>query len=122
MEGSWILAGSIVLVSGLAFFASRRPGFLRDHRRNLALTVALASFLVVMVSVRLLLVGLEARSAAVALAALEAIPRWNGVILGAILLILVGSLSFFFTLGVILWTYSTPGPSDAPTEPRRDAF
>lgn len=82
----------------------------------------MASLLVVLVAVRLLLIGLESRSAALGLAALEAVPRWNGLILGSILLLLVGSLAFFFTLGLILWSSSRPGIPARSSGPAREDF
>lgn len=120
MERSLVIALA-VLALGLSCVAlSRRPDLLRDFRRSFALAVSIVSLLVVILGVYLLVVGLELRDAAFALGQEDLVPKWNGLVLGAVFLLLIGSLAFLFTLGILVWSAAR---APAPTwHPRRDAF
>lgn len=129
VDPQWILSGGVALVGLVALFSSRRPAFRRDFRRNVSLAVAVTSFLVVLVAIQLVLTGLELRAAALAVGEAAALPRWNGLVLAAILLLLVGSLAFLFSLGVLVWSFGGARrrgghqrpPRASPFEPPRRA-
>lgn len=101
--GPYII-GAVLIVAVLALVMARFPLFQRDLRRSLSFGVAFVGLLIIVLSVHVLNTGLGLRSAAVAAAEAEMVSQWNGLILGALLLLMVSSLAFFFAMGVFMWS------------------
>lgn len=109
------LMGAVALVGLLALTVSRHPGIMRDSRRDLSVGVMVVSMFATVLALHVLFVALSLRQRE---ATSEA--QANGLVLTAILILLLGSLAFLFSLGVLLWSFTptptprAPGPAVRP--------
>lgn len=90
-----------VVVLGLVTLAiARLPAFRRNFRRSISITVGAVSLLTILLSLNVMLTGLDLRGSAAA----DDLAMINGLLLAGFVLMLVSSLAFFFALGVLIWT------------------
>ena len=100
---SQALSIAVVVVGFATLIVARMPAFRADFRRSTSLTVAVVALLTILLSLNVLVVGVQVRDATAQVAP-DQTSALNGLLLVGMLLLLVSSLAFFFALGVLLWT------------------
>lgn len=96
-----------VAVLGLTtLIVARIPAFRKDFRRSVSIVVSAVSLLTILLSLNVLLAGMKLHESA----AVDEVALVNGLLLAGFVLMLVSTLAFFFSLGVLIWTL-------VPTEP-----
>jgi hypothetical protein len=108
----FLIISGFILVASLALSAGRFSIFRNDLQRSISLGVCLLSLLMIALSVDILTVGFRLRQASLQAADASLAAEWNGLLLGAILLLLVSSLAFFFAMGVFIWSLVPPRRPD----------
>ena len=99
---------AVVVLGLLALVVARSPSFRKDFRRSISTAVAAVALLTVLLSLNVML---TARSL-YASAANEQLAMINSLLLAGLVLMLVSTLAFFFSLGIFIWTLvPDPGPS-----------
>jgi hypothetical protein len=112
------IVGALLLVALAASAAAKLPLFQKELRRSISLGLALIGLLTIVLSLQVLVTGLRLRAAALVSAQEAMVAQWNGLILGAIVLLLVSGLAFFFALGVFIWSLLPPAGPTPGARPR----
>ena len=108
-----LLQAATIGVAVLGLFSlviARMPRFREDFRRSVSVVLGAVALLTILLSLNVMLAGLRLRDSA----ALDDVALINGLLLTGFVLLLVSSLAFFFSLGLLIWTL-VPAGTAAPS-------
>ena len=106
-ELSHVLTTSVAALGFVTLMVARLSAFRHDFRKGVSLALTAVTLLTIVLSLNVIMASVNLRPAVAA----ESVPSVNGLLLAGLILLLVSVLGFFFSIGVLVWSF-VPGPGD----------
>ena len=114
---------AVVILGLVALIVARLPSFRRDFRRSVSTAVAAVALLTLLLSLNVMVTAQSLYATAVN----HQLAMINSLLLAGLVLMLVSTLAFFFSLGILIWTMvpdhgrsarlSLPDPTSSAAQP-----